>query len=44
MNPRKAALLLLLFSFLMLGGCLAALTAYPDLSYDAGAELKSMQS
>ena len=44
MKHKKAAILLLAFSFLMLGGCLASLTAYPDLSYDAGAELKSMES
>lgn len=44
MKHKKAAIFLLAFSFLMLGGCLASLTAYPDLSYDAGAELKSMES
>ncbi|OGT82552.1 MAG: hypothetical protein A3H91_03660 [Gammaproteobacteria bacterium RIFCSPLOWO2_02_FULL_61_13] len=44
MKHQKAAILLLAFSFLMLGGCLASLTAYPDLSYDAGAELKSIES
>jgi hypothetical protein len=40
MQYRKIALLLLLFTLLLLGGCLASLTAYPDSSYDARAELK----
>ncbi len=43
MRLHKPALLMLLFTLPMLGGCLASLTAYPDTSYDARAELKSLE-
>jgi len=42
MRYKKVALLILPFVALMLGGCLASLTAYPDASYNPRAELESL--